>query len=89
MQEVHISSLVLHALPQSITKLEADVHKHPHSELGASDHNIGRLVVVLETETMGDLKDSISYFEQLDGVLTAAMVYHHVEAPSSLNEVIA
>lgn len=87
--EIHISSLVLRVIPSSVASLEREVAQHPHSELGVSDQKLGKLVVVLETPSMRSLKKAIDHFEQLDGVLTATMVYHHVDTLSSLREAIA
>ena len=87
--EIHISSVVLYAVPNTVSGLEYEIREYPYSELAFSDRKLGKMVVVLETQSMGQLKQAVSHLEQLDGVLTSSMVYHHVDAPGSLREAIA
>ncbi len=49
---------------------------------GAEVHggtNLGKLVVTLETVTEGDLLERIDTINHLQGVLSVALVFHHVE----------
>lgn len=86
--ETHISSLVLRVIPSAVTSLEREVARYSYSELGVSDQKLGKLVVVLETPGMASLKEAINHFEQLDDVLTATMVYHHVDTAPSVRHAV-
>ena len=77
-QEVHISSLVVHAKPEYLATVKNRIEQLPGAEIhGESDK--GKLVVVLETRNQGYITDLIEKINALDHVLNTALVYHHIE----------
>lgn len=73
----HISSAVVSVLPATaetvLSQLSAmqDVEVHGHEG--------GKIVVVLEGRSTGAMGDLLTRIALLDGVITANMVYEHIE----------
>ena len=78
LDEVHISSLVVHSRPERARAVAdrlrgmAGVCVHGGTELG-------KLVVTLETASEGETIERLAGIQALDGVLAAALVFHHFE----------
>ena len=82
-QEVHISSMVVHARPEYLASVKRSIECLPGAEIHGESDN-GKLVVVLETQNQGYITDVIEKINQLDYVLSTALVYHHIENLDSL-----
>lgn len=90
-REIHLSSLVVHALPAALDEVAAQI-----ADMGCEIHMTspeGKLIVTHETEDARALGDTLTRMQLLDGVLSATMVYHHcepaepeAEAPASQQE---
>jgi nitrate reductase NapD len=78
-EELHISSLVVHALP---SKVEA-VHRAIRQLDGTEIHAVtveGRMIVTVETRNETDFLKRFAEIDQLTGVVSTALVFHQVEA---------
>ena len=85
--ELHIASLVAHALPHRLPDVRAAISAIAGSDIhGASD--TGKLVVTLEAPTTDDMMARISEIQRLDGVLASALVYQHADTLAAMNEEI-
>ncbi|MBY6196207.1 chaperone NapD [Vibrio hangzhouensis] len=78
LNEVHISSLVVHCKPESLAEVKAQIHQYDNAEI-YGDSEEGKIVVVLETENQGFVTDTIDAINNLPNVLNAALVYHQIE----------
>jgi nitrate reductase NapD len=77
-QEVHISSMVVHAKPNNLQTVKTCIEQLAGVEIyGESDD--GKLVVVLETENQGFITDVIEKINNIEFVLSTALVYHQIE----------
>ncbi len=76
--QVHISSMVVHARPQSLTVIKDRIERMPGVEVHA-ESACGKLVVVLESETQTHITDTIEQINQFTDVLSTALVYHQVD----------
>ena len=77
-QEYHITSLVVHAAPTALQRVEADIN----ALLGCDIHAItpeGKLVVTLEGNSQKAILDNVEAINTLSGVLSASLIYHQVE----------
>ena len=84
-QEVHISSMVVHARPDHLQAVKNNIERLPGTEIqGEADS--GKLVVVLETQNQGYITDVIEKINNFENVLSIALVYHQVEYLDSLPE---
>lgn len=75
--EFHISSLVVRAHPRHVDAVCRIIENRPGAEIHAVEN--GKIVVTLETATEGEVAAALTDFTLLDGVMSAVMVFHHVE----------
>ncbi len=85
LNEVHISSLVVHVLPEHLNVVKAQIEQFDNAEIYA-DSPEGKIVVVLETAHQGFITDTIDAINQLPNVLSTVLVYHQIETEQSLQE---
>ena len=82
-QEVHISSMVVHARPEYLAIVKNYIEQLPDAEIHGESDN-GKLVVVLETQNQGYITDVIDKIKNFEYVLSTALVYHQIEYLDSL-----
>ncbi len=76
---MNISSAIIHVLPDNLAIVQAGLAMVP----GVEVHGIspeGKMIVTIETEDEGSNADTYQRIGQLDGVMSAAMVYHQTES---------
>jgi nitrate reductase NapD len=78
-EEVHISSMVVHAMPEHLLDVRKNIEELPGTEIYAESPD-GKLVVVLESQTQTYITDVIEKIAALDHVLSTALVYHQIES---------
>ena len=76
--EVHISSMVVHVVPQQLSRVRDAIEKLPGAEIYAESAE-GKMVVVLETDDQTQIAAVIEKINDLDQVLNTALVYHQIE----------
>lgn len=79
--EAHVSSLVVHVRPEKIANARVTLGNMPGVEIHAEA--VGKLVVTLETDTEADIVTRLNEISLLDGVMSTALVFHHVEADTA------
>lgn len=85
--EVHISSLVVHAKPDRLETIKAEMARMTGLELGPVDVS-GKMVVTLESASEAGILDCLDRLTAFPGVLSANLVYHHCESATVLEEEI-
>jgi nitrate reductase NapD len=75
--EAHVSSLVVHVRPDHLTAVQLALTALPGLEIHAE--SCGKLVVTLETSTEADIVTRMNEISLLEGVMSAALVFHHFE----------
>ncbi|HAV1360010.1 chaperone NapD [Vibrio parahaemolyticus] len=78
LNEVHISSLVVHVLPEHLDEIKTQIETYENTEI-YGDSPEGKIVVVLETENQGFITDTIDAINNLPNVLSTVLVYHQIE----------
>ena len=73
----HISSAVVMALPEHREGLEIHLRQIPGVEVHASDGS--RIVITIEGSGSGALGETLSSISVMDGVISANMVFEHIE----------
>ena len=76
--EIHISSLVVHSRPER-ARAVADRLRGVASVGVHGGVEAGKIVVTLETATEGEIVERLNAIQIFDGVLAAALVFHHSE----------
>ncbi|MGI9490367.1 MAG: chaperone NapD [Geminicoccaceae bacterium] len=84
-EETHISSLVVQVKPVSVPEVARRVDAMDQAEVAIVDPK-GKLIVCLETTTLGEVTNSINVITTLPGVLGCTLVSHHVEYTAGLDE---
>lgn len=76
---MNISSIIVHAKPTRISSVRGGLEQIPGVEIHAASDD-GKLVVTIETGTDGETAGTFQRINALDGVMSAAMVYHQFES---------
>ncbi|MEL4180206.1 chaperone NapD [Roseateles sp. PN1] len=84
-EELHITSLVVHAVTSSVAQVIEAIAALPDAQVHGVDAARGKLVVTLEAATSAAILDQIELIRQAPGVLTVAMVYQHTESLETLS----
>lgn len=79
--ETHISSLVIHALPDRLDQVQRTIARLPGAAIAAASP-AGKLVVTLETANEKDIASHLGEIQSIKGVLAATLVYHQIETSS-------
>ncbi|KMV31323.1 chaperone NapD [Photobacterium swingsii] len=85
LDEVHISSLVVHVKPESLASVKAQILDMPNTEIHGESEE-GKIIVVLETENQGYVTETIDKINNLENVLITFLVYHQIEHFDSQSE---
>ena len=83
--ELHIASLVLHALPRRMARVQRAVAAVAGTEVHAAGPT-GKLVVTVEGSSTTEVMARIATLQAIDGVLSAVLVYQHAEPVDHMNE---
>ena len=75
--ELHIAGVVVHARPERAADIRTAIAAMAGAEIHAEQNS--KLVVTVETADAAALADTVTAIGRLDGVLSAAPVYHHAE----------
>ena len=86
--QIHIASLVVHALPQHAQEVIAVITALPGAQVHAASA-AGKLVVTLEADSDATMLENIATIQRLDGVLTAALVYQCAESREAMEQEVA
>jgi periplasmic nitrate reductase NapD len=76
--ELHISSIVVHVRPEAVADAARSIEAVPGAEIHQRLAG-GKLIVTLETGNTGDIMQHIERINDLPGVVSTALVYHHWE----------
>lgn len=85
--ELHIASLVVHAAPRRCDGIAEAIAALPGAQVHAVSAS-GKLVVTLEADTADTMARCVARIQQIDGVLSAALVYQCADDLDAMNEEI-
>lgn len=86
-EEVHISSLVVHATPKRLRRVEDAIALMPGARVYGSSPN-GKLVVTLDADSADAMLSRVNAIQRTEGVLSAALVYQYADTVEAMNEEI-
>lgn len=84
-QEWHIAGVLVHALPDHLDAVRDAIAGMTGAEIHAAS-DTGKLVVTLEAPTSRGIAAHLTYLHQLEGVMTATLVYQHNEDARDMDE---
>ncbi|MCC6659222.1 MAG: chaperone NapD [Rhodocyclaceae bacterium] len=76
---MNISSIIVHAQPTELASVRGSLEQIPGVEVHAATDD-GKLVVTIETDTDGETARTFDRINVMDGVMSAAMVFHQFES---------
>jgi nitrate reductase NapD len=76
MPGIHVSGVLLHAHPERLESVLAQLESAPGVEIQTVTSE-GRLVTVVERDTDRELADVFTHMQNTAGVLCASLVYHY------------
>ncbi len=73
---MNICSVVIHARPENLAAVQANLEHLPGVEVhgGAQE---GKLIVTVEDTGDSTMSETVSKFNDVDGVINTVMVYHY------------
>jgi periplasmic nitrate reductase NapD len=86
-EEVHISSLVIHATPARLQRVEEAVVLMPGARVHGRSPS-GKLVVTLDAGSADEMLARVSQIQHTEGVLSAALVYQYADTVEAMNQEI-
>jgi len=87
-EELHITSLVVHSTPKRAPIVAEAIAAMPGARVHAMSP-VGKLVITLEAATGGEILSQVNAIQRTDGVLSAALVYQCADSLDAMNEEIA
>lgn len=84
-REVHITSLVVQAVPERVGDVAARLDGTNGLEVNRTEER-GKLVVLLETPSLADVTDQVDAIRGLPGVINVTLVYHQTEDAALLDQ---
>lgn len=76
-ERYHVSSAVVATLPKMTQSVLATLHELENVEVHGEGN--GKIVIVIEGNSTGMMGDALTYISTLDGVISANMVFEHVD----------
>jgi nitrate reductase NapD len=76
---MNISSVIVHAKPTELLSVRGNLEQLPGVEIHAATDD-GKLVITIESETDGETASTFDRINVMDGVMSAAMVFHQYES---------
>ena len=86
-EELHIASLVVHALPAALAAVRGAVEEIDGAEIHAASP-VGKLVVTLEQPSADAMTAAVVAVQRLPGVLAATLVWQGADTLEAMNEEI-
>lgn len=74
---MNVCGILVHTQPDEMETMKERLVAMPGVEVHGMDE--GRMVVTLEREEEETLGDAMLGIQQMEGVLSASMIYHHCE----------
>ena len=85
MNEYNICGVVIHARSDKKQSVEEFLQQKPGVEVHANSAQ-GKLVVTVESDDSHYVADTIDNFKDIEGVLSASMIYQFCDKPNATNK---
>jgi nitrate reductase NapD len=84
-EQMNISGILVHAVPAKFEKVKEDLMALPDIEIPIENPD-GRMVVIIDEAGNQPSGESLMKIQNIDGVLSANLVYQHIEEEDDLSE---
>ena len=85
--EVHITSLIVQVRPEARDRVASLVSEMAGAESVEAASPL-TVIAIFETDTLYGVTERIDAITRLDGVVNAALVFHQIERPEGLDDMI-
>lgn len=85
----YITSLIVRVNPLAMSGATKQIAADDEVDIVHSEQSTGKLIVIIESDSLAAIQQHIDRIHAIDGVLSASMVYQHSEPASALDEVLA
>jgi periplasmic nitrate reductase NapD len=89
MGDLHIASCVAYVRPEAVEGVTRAIHATQLAEVPRQDKDSGKLVLLVERGSSGQVMDVIDAIRALDGVLAVHLAYQHAEPEDDLQQLHA
>ena len=83
--EVHIAGVLVHSRPLNLMQVHRAIDALDAAEVFQSSAE-GKLVVVVEAGSAGQILDALDAIRAMPGVLNVSLVYQHAESASAMQQ---
>jgi nitrate reductase NapD len=87
-KELHIAGIVVHARPERVQRVAEAIRGLSGADIHATSAD-GKLVVTLEAPSAREIAARMDEIQQLDAVLSASLVYQHIESLEAMMEEVS
>ncbi len=85
--EIHFTSLLVSCAIDRVSAIAGDIALDGRTDIEEAPAP-GKLIVTLETASLGEVTEFLDRVTRLPGVMNAAMVYHHAEPADTVDQEI-
>lgn len=85
--EIHFTSLLVSCMADRVTAIAGEIARDGRTDIESAPAP-GKLIVTLETASLGEVTEFLDRVTRLPGVMNAAMVYHHAEPADTVDQEI-
>jgi len=82
---VEIAGLIIRSMPKNVSSVVMALCRIEGTEVHYRDQ-VGKLIVTTEHDSEKDLRSAINQIQDLDNILSAAMVYQHSDEIQHINQ---
>jgi periplasmic nitrate reductase NapD len=86
MGDLHIAGCVAYVKPEAMEGVTRAIHATQLAEVPRQDPAGGKLVLLIERHSTGQVMDVIDAIRALDGVLAVHLAYQHIEDESEMEQ---
>ena len=86
MGDLHIAGCVAYVKPDAVERVVRAIHSTRLAEVPRRDADKGKLVLLIERTSAGQVMDVIDAIRALEGVLAVHLAYQHAEPELDLQE---
>lgn len=84
--DIHIASFIVQTHPASYGAVLAQLEQYSDLEVPLADSRQSKVIAIMESRELADLKERVNWLEQLRGVLSVTLVYHQVEPEQEMQK---
>ena len=86
-REIHITSFIVQTVPEHLAQVVAWIEEQSSAEVSLAQED-GKIIAAMESDNLASVTDFLNQVSSKQDVLNCALVYHQIENPDHLDELI-